>query len=35
MKFSDSTLPGHAWRDGGMGLDDIFAFARGDMKTSP
>lgn len=35
IKLSDSTLPGRAWRDGGMRLDDIFAFARVDMKMSP
>ncbi|RST19112.1 hypothetical protein E2C00_20960 [Streptomyces sp. WAC05374] len=35
IKLSDSTLPGRSWRDGGMRLDDVFAFARVDMKTSP
>ncbi|WP_030561857.1 HEAT repeat domain-containing protein [Streptomyces aureocirculatus] len=35
IKLSDSTLPGRSWRDGGMRLDDIFAFARVDMKASP
>ncbi|MCN9240104.1 hypothetical protein NGF19_04740 [Streptomyces sp. RY43-2] len=35
IKLSDSTLPGRAWRDGGMRLNDVFAFARVDMKTSP
>ncbi|GGZ94291.1 HEAT repeat domain-containing protein [Streptomyces echinoruber] len=35
VKLSDSTLPGRTWRDGGMRLDDIFAFARVDMKTNP
>ncbi|WP_031508698.1 HEAT repeat domain-containing protein [Streptomyces megasporus] len=35
VKLSDSTLPGRAWRDGGMRLDDVFAFARVDMKANP
>ncbi|MBO7940728.1 HEAT repeat domain-containing protein [Streptomyces sp. S9] len=35
IKLSDSTVPGRAWRDGGMRLDDIFAFACVDMKASP
>ncbi|MEV7672643.1 hypothetical protein [Streptomyces sp. NPDC088752] len=35
VKLSDSTLPGRAWRDEGMRPDDVFAFARVNMKTSP
>ncbi|MGX0886320.1 HEAT repeat protein [Kocuria rhizophila] len=35
IKLSDSTADGRAWRDGGMRPDDVFAFARVDMKTHP
>lgn len=35
VKISDSRLPGREWRDGGMRLDDVFAFARVDMTTTP
>ncbi|MHC5559289.1 HEAT repeat domain-containing protein [Kocuria sp. U4B] len=35
IKLSDSTAEGRAWRDGGMRLDDVFAFARVDMDTTP
>jgi hypothetical protein len=34
-KLSDSTVPGRTWRDGGMRPDDLFVFARVDMKADP
>ncbi|MGA6154749.1 HEAT repeat domain-containing protein [Stenotrophomonas sp. NPDC087984] len=35
IKLSDSTVPGRAWRDEGMRPDDIFAFARVNLETTP
>lgn len=35
VKLSDSDAEGRAWRDGGMRLDDIFAFAKVDMTADP
>lgn len=35
IKLSDSDAPDRAWRDGGMRLDDIFAFAQVDIDADP